>query len=78
MCVWDAESNLERVQIWYDWLCKVHVLYEKVSLGTRSSSMSLVCGFGLPTSCINREGASGFPVSLLRAIELILELGFRI
>ncbi len=33
MYVWDAESNLEGVQIWYDWLCKVCFLYEKVSYG---------------------------------------------
>ncbi len=31
VCVWDAESNLERVQIWYEWLCIVCFLYEKVS-----------------------------------------------
>ncbi len=27
VCVWDAESNLEGVQIWYDLLCKVCFLY---------------------------------------------------
>ena len=56
VCVWDAESNLEGVQIWYDCLCKVCFTrgFPKVS---RTLSMSLVRGFRLPTSCINRGGA---------------------
>nr|BAD68598.1 hypothetical protein [Oryza sativa Japonica Group] len=33
LCVWDADSNLEGVQIWYEWLCKDYFLYEKVSYG---------------------------------------------
>ncbi len=58
VCVWDAESNLEGVQIWYDWLCKVCFSctrgFPKVF---RTLSMSLVRDFRLPTSCINRGGA---------------------
>ena len=57
MRVWDAELNLEGVQIWYDWLCKVFSCTNGFPKVFRTPSMSLVRGCRLPTSCINRGGA---------------------
>ena len=57
VCVWDAESNLEGVQIWYDGYVKFVSCTRGFPRVIRTSSMSLVRGFRLPTLGINREGA---------------------
>ena len=57
VCVWDAELNLEGVQIWYDWYVKFLSCTRGFPKVFRTPSMSLVRGFRLPTSCINRGGA---------------------